>query len=92
MKTQIWKSKGMFGCCFQELFSVLKKQKTLKTCLIDEAIFVFLVLHVLKMALFREQKKVVFLFFLLFREQKKRHKRIVVLCVFLLPVLTFPLL
>ena len=60
----------MFGCCFQELFSVLKKQKTLKTCLIDEAIFVFLVLHVLKMALFREQKNVDFPVFILFIEKK----------------------
>ena len=37
-------TKGMFGWYSQEL-----KKKILKTCLIEKVIFVFLVLHVLKM-------------------------------------------
>ena len=39
-----------------------------------------------------KKKYVIFPIFLLFREQKKRYKRIVVLRVFLISVLTFPFL
>ena len=47
------------GCCFEELFMFLKTKNT-KTCLIEEVVFVFLAPRILKMTLFRKQKKCCF--------------------------------
>ena len=59
-------TKGMFGWYSQEL-----KKKILKTCLIEKVIFVFLVLHVLKMTFFREQKNGVLpIFFIVYRTKR----------------------
>ena len=52
--------------------------------MVEKVVFVFLVLRVLKMTLFKEQKNIVFPVFLLFTEQKN-PKRIDVLRLFFFP-------
>ena len=51
-----------------------EEEKTLKTYLVEKVVFVFLVLRVLKMALFREQKKWCFAHFFYCLQNIKNHK------------------
>ena len=60
---QTLQSMGLFGSCFQELFSVLENKKHKKLVWEMGCVFVFCVFHVLKNHFFDNNKKMFSLFF-----------------------------
>ena len=64
METRVvcWENWGLFGSCFQELFSVLENKNT-KNLFGEGGVFVFCVFRVLKNHYFENNKKMFSLFF-----------------------------
>ena len=62
-KKKLKNFKGLFGSCFQELFSVLENKKHKKLVWGRGCVFVFCVFRVLKKVVFENNKKMFSLFF-----------------------------